>query len=148
MEDIYATHLFDIIVDGDYIDRENHYLYKEYYNDDLSHESEVHDYGSPCPYITYFEVAYVYKFNKVTQKMECIFNRNDKIWKTNLKHAKFLSSTVEIKKHFPTCPITRRCLLALSKHIQHYFYQAIAIRHEKGSTSGIACEAFSQLYLL
>ena len=81
MENIYATHLFDIIIDGDYIDRENHYLYKEYCNDDLSHESEVHDYGSPCPYITYFEVAYVYKFNKATQKMECIFNRNDKIWK-------------------------------------------------------------------
>lgn len=81
MENIYATHLFDILVDGRYIDRENHYLYKEYYNDDLSYESEVQDYDSPFPYTTYFEVAYVYKFNKATQKMECIFNRNDKLWK-------------------------------------------------------------------
>lgn len=81
VEDIYATHFFDTVIDGDYIDRENHYLYKEYCNDDLSYESEVQDYDSPCPYTTYFEVAYVYKFNKATQKMECIFNRNDKLWK-------------------------------------------------------------------
>ena len=81
MENIYATHFFDTLIDGDYIDRENHYLYKEYYNDDLSCESEVQDYNSPFPYTTYFEVAYVYKFNKATQKMECIFNRNDKLWK-------------------------------------------------------------------
>ena len=81
MENIYATHLFGVLVDGRCVDREEHYLYKEYYNDDLSHESEVQDYGSPFPYTTYFEVAYVYKFNKATQKMECIFNRNDKLWK-------------------------------------------------------------------
>lgn len=81
MENIYATHLFNTVIDEDYIDRENHYLYKQYYNDDLSYESEVQDYGSPFPYTTYFEVAYVYKFNKATQKMECIFNRNDKLWK-------------------------------------------------------------------
>ena len=81
VEDIYATHFFDTVIDGDYIDRENHYLYKEYYNDDMSYKSEVQDYDSPFPYTTYFEVAYVYKFNKAIQKMECIFNRNDKLWK-------------------------------------------------------------------
>ena len=81
MENIYATHLFDTLVDGRYIDRENHYLYKQYYNDDMSYKSEVQDYDSPFPYTTYFEVAYVYKFNKAIQKMECIFNRNDKLWK-------------------------------------------------------------------
>lgn len=81
VEDIYATHLFNIFINGDYIDKENHYLYTEYYNDDMSRESEVQDYGIPFPYTTYFEVAYVYKFNKETQRMECIFNRNDKLWK-------------------------------------------------------------------
>ena len=80
MEDIYATHLFDIFVDGDYIDKKNHYLYTEYYNDDMSYKFEVQDYNSFFPYTTYFEVAYVYKFNKETQKMECLFNRNDKFW--------------------------------------------------------------------
>ena len=80
VEDIYATHLFDTFINGDYIDKENHYLYTEYYNDDMSRESEVQDYGSPFPYTTYFEVAYVYKFNKETQKMDCLFNRNDKFW--------------------------------------------------------------------
>ena len=81
MENIYATHLFGVLVDGRCVDREEHYLYKEYCNDDLSYKSEVHDYDAPFPYATYFEVAYVYKFIKETQKMECIFNRNDKSWK-------------------------------------------------------------------
>lgn len=81
MEDIYATHLFDTFVDGNYIDKENHYLYTEYYNDDMSKNSHVDDpVSAPLPYYTYFEVAYVYKFNKETQKMECLFNRNDKFW--------------------------------------------------------------------